>query len=217
MKILGINQKRKEEEPRANLMSARGPKLWGTREIPWSRRRSEEKLPFTAPLVAGVSACPVLNDPDLAVGVEIRNAGEASAVSGAASGVAERCDAGLGLTAVENITTVGVELVLGNWTKPFRGHGCSNDPVIEHRIVLLSLEAQNDELLCRTNLFPCIFHRVISFLLGMCDPADVAGLRYSKYSIIYSNSQAKNKNQHFCCFYALNPMDFMIKNFLFPK
>ena len=40
---------------------------------------------------------------------------------------------------------------------------------------------------------------------------------HCKDSIFYGKSQAQTKNQHFCCFYSLNSMDFLIKKFSSPK
>jgi len=51
----------------------------------------------------------------------------------------------------------------------------------------------------------------------LCRRLELLHYCYYKYSTIYLSCQAQNKNQHFCCFYCLNLMYFMIKIFSVPQ
>ena len=56
------------------------------------------------------------------------------------------------------------------------------------------------------------------FRLGMCYRATMTRfLFYRKNSILHDRSQAQTKNQHLCCFYGLNSMDYLIKKFSSPN
>ena len=89
-------------------------------------------------------------------------------------------------------------------------------PTLHHLHLRVIERASDDRVVSEDTLVHIEPPHVLGF--GTCDPADIARLLpYCKYSILMARSQVQTKNQHFCCFYALNSTDFMIQKFSFPK